>query len=143
MEPLWVTYQKMAEMEKVFCKQGELFGRKDASYLWVTHPQWTISEKGHVAPLSEMSTNRAREQQKALAACIWGGALRVPVVLLRMQQFELLDKLRTITRKRRQVLFVGQVVIVLNSISIRVCDCLAAFLTLERDEGVPMPLSSC
>ena len=52
-----------------------------------------------------------------------------------MQQFELLDKLRTITRKRRQVLFVGQVVIVLNSISIRVCDCLAAFLTLERDEG--------
>ena len=73
-----------------------------------------------------MSPKRAREQPEAQAASIAdaGDGLAdaealeevEAVVLQRMRQFEILDKLRTIAKKGRRVMFVGQIEVVLNSI---------------------------
>ena len=90
-----------------------------------------------------MSPKRAREQPEARAVskADAGDGLAdaearedvEPVVLQRMRQFEILDKLRTIAKKGRRV--VGQIAVVLNSICIRVCDCLSAFLkAIKEDE---------
>ena len=73
-----------------------------------------------------MSPKRAREQPEARAVSIAdaGDGLAdaevledvEPVVLQRMWQFEILDKLRTIVKNSRRpgVVFVGQIAVVLN-----------------------------
>ena len=101
-----------------------------------------------------MSPKRAREQPEARAVSIAdaGDGLAdaearedvEPVVLQRMRQFEILDKLRTIAKKGRRVVFIGQIAVVLNSICIRVCDCLSAFLKgMKEDEVAPWLACSC
>ena len=61
------------------------------------------------------------------------GAARVvlgeePEVLRRMRQFELLDGIRTMARRKRRALFTGQTAMVVNAVCIRVCDCFGAYL---------------
>ena len=56
-----------------------------------------------------------------------------PRVLREMQRFELLDRLRRAARSNRRVAFQGEVAIVLNQISVRVCDALMVCLRGEAE----------
>ena len=51
-----------------------------------------------------------------------------PEVLQKMRRIELLDNMRTLAKERRRAKFAGGVAFAVNSLCIRTCDCLAAFL---------------
>ena len=74
-------------------------------------------------------------------AGVEAGAARVvlgeePEVLRRVRQFELLDGIRTMARRKRRALFTGQTATVVNAMCIRVCDCLGSYLQGMDEEQV-------
>ena len=56
-----------------------------------------------------------------------------PEILQKMRRIELLDNMRTLAKERRRAKFAGGVAFAVNSLCIRTCDCLAAFLQGVRE----------